>query len=392
MTQLDAVYAFVAAFVVTVLLTRPVARLARRVGAVDQPKSRGLGRGATPLLGGLALGAGVLVAGLLFLEPSPRTHDRLLGILAGGALITVVGALDDRFDLAPPVKLLGQLVAAIIPVAAGVEVTNITLPFVGAINFGNAGAPVTVVGLVAMMNVVNFSDGVDGLAAGVCAISAAAFSVIAFDLGKDYAAILAACTAGAAAGFLVFNFPPASIYMGDCGANLLGLLLGCIAVEGAVKTQAVLALVFPLVVLAVPFLDTTFVILKRMKYRRKVYIADANHFHHRFSRIGFSQRRTVAYLYLWTLLLGGFAVALRFIPYSDHHGHLNLGWSLFVAALALLVLAASVYLVYVLEILKLRRVSAMRIRRVRPEATEDEVDHDVERQMETGEFEAVNRG
>src|SRR4051794_22262491 len=121
MTQLDAVYAFVTAFAVTVLLTRPVARFARRVGAVDQPKARGLGREATPLLGGLAIGAGALVAGLLFLEPSPRTHDRLLGILAGGALITFVGAVDDRFDLAPPVKLLGQVAAAMIPVASGVE-------------------------------------------------------------------------------------------------------------------------------------------------------------------------------------------------------------------------------------------------------------------------------
>ena len=115
--------------------------------------------------------------------------------------------------------------------------------------------------------------------------------------------------------------------MGDCGSNLLGLLLGCIAVEGAVKTQAVLALLFPLVVLAVPFLDTTFVVLKRMKYRRPIYRADANHFHHRLTRIGFSQRRTVLYLYAWTILLGGFAVALRFVPYSDHHGHFHTGWT-----------------------------------------------------------------
>jgi UDP-GlcNAc:undecaprenyl-phosphate/decaprenyl-phosphate GlcNAc-1-phosphate transferase len=389
MSQLDAVYAFVSAFAVTVLLTRPVARFARGVGAVDHPKARGLGRASTPLLGGLAIGAGVLVAALAFIEPTVRTHDRLIGILAGGVLITIVGAVDDRFDLAPAVKLLGQVVAAIIPVAAGVEVGNITLPFAGAIDFGTLGAPITVVGLVAVMNVVNFSDGVDGLAAGVCAISAAAFAVIAFDLDRSYAALLAASTAGAAAGFLVFNFPPASIYMGDCGANLLGLLLGCIAVEGAVKTQAVLALMFPLVVLAVPFLDTTFVVLKRMKYRRPVYVADANHFHHRFSRIGFSQRRTVVYLYAWTLLLGGFAVALRFIPYSDHHGNLDGGWGLVVIALALVVAAASVYLVYVLEILKLRHISAVRLRRTRPHATEADVDEHVERQMETGEFEAL---
>jgi UDP-GlcNAc:undecaprenyl-phosphate GlcNAc-1-phosphate transferase len=392
MTELDAVYAFVAAFAVTALLTPLTARFARRVGAVDQPKARGLGRESTPLLGGLAVFAGALVAGLLFIETTSRTQDRFVGILAGAVLITIVGAIDDRFDLHPAVKLLGQVAAAIIPVASGVEVGNITLPFIGPIDFGSAGGPVTVVGLVAMMNVVNFSDGVDGLAAGVCAISALAFSIIAFDLDRSHAAILAACTAGAASGFLVFNFPPASIYMGDCGANLLGFLLGCIAVEGAVKTQAVLALVIPLVVLAVPFLDTTFVVLKRLKYKRRVYVADANHFHHRFSRIGFSERRTVVYLYAWTLLLGAFAVALRFIPYSDNHGHLNLGWSLVVAALALLVAAASAYLVYVLEILKLRRISAIRIRRLRPDVSETEVDEHVERQMETGEFEALERG
>jgi UDP-GlcNAc:undecaprenyl-phosphate GlcNAc-1-phosphate transferase len=141
----------------------------------------------------------------------------------------------------------------------------------------------------------------------------------------------------------------------------------------------------------VPFLDTTFVVLKRMKYKRKVYVADANHFHHRFNRIGFSERRTLVYLYAWTLLLGGFAVGLRFIPYSDNHGHLNAGWAMVVAAFALLVAAASAYLVYVLEILKLRRLSAVRIRRLRPDAAETEVDADVERQIETGEFEALER-
>jgi UDP-GlcNAc:undecaprenyl-phosphate GlcNAc-1-phosphate transferase len=391
MTKLDAVYAFVAAFAVAAALTPLTARFARRVGAVDQPKARGLGRESTPLLGGLAIYAAALVTGLIFIQTTSHTHDRFVGILVGGTLITLVGALDDRFDLHPAVKLLGQVVAAVIPVKAGVEVGNITVPFLGAVDFGSAGGPVTVVGLVAMMNVVNFSDGVDGLAAGVCAISAVAFAIIAFDLDRNHAAILAACTAGAAAGFLVHNFPPASIYMGDCGANLLGFLLGCVAVEGAVKTQAALALVIPLVVLAVPFLDTTFVVLKRMKYKRKVYVADANHFHHRFNRIGFSERKTLIYLYAWTLLLGTFAVSLRFIPYSDNHGHLNTGWAIVVAGLALVVTAASAYLVYVLEILKLRRLSAIRIRRVRPDAEQDEVDADVARQIETGEFEAVKR-
>jgi UDP-GlcNAc:undecaprenyl-phosphate GlcNAc-1-phosphate transferase len=389
MTKADAVYAFLAAFVVTALLTPVTARLARRVGAVDTPKERGLGEGSTPLLGGLAMLGGVLVASALFLNFGGVTEDRLEGILAGAVVIALVGAIDDRFDLPPGIKLAGQVVAASIPVAAGVEVTNITLPFIGAVSFGSAGGPITVVGLVAVMNIVNFSDGIDGLAAGVCAISAITFAIIAFDLNRNHAAVLAAITAGAALGFLIHNFHPASVYMGDCGSNLLGLLLGCVAVEGAVKTQAVLALLFPLVVLAVPFLDTTFVVLKRIKYRRPFYRADANHFHHRFSRIGFSQRRTVLYLYAWTILLGGFAVALRFVPYSDDHGHLDPGWTLFMVALGLLVVAASFYLVYVLEILKFKRLDTIRLRRVG--ATDAEIDADVTRRLETGEFEQVRR-
>lgn len=389
MTEADAVYAFLVAFVVAAVLTPATARLARRVGAVDQPRERGLGAGSTPLLGGLAMLGGVLIASALFFDFGGATEDRFKGILAGALVISLVGALDDRFDLLPGVKLAGQILAAVIPVASGVEVTNITLPFIGAVSFGSAGGPITVLALVGVMNVVNFSDGIDGLAAGVCAISAIAFAIIAFDLERNHAGVFAALTAGAALGFLIHNFYPASVYMGDCGSNLLGLLLGCIAVEGAVKTQAVLALLFPLVVLAVPFLDTTFVVLKRVKYRRPFYRADANHFHHRFSRIGFSERRTVLYLYAWTILLAGFAVALRFVPYSDHHGNFEVGWTLLVALIGLAVVAASFYLVYVLEILKFKRLDTIRLRRVG--ATEAEIDEDVERRLETGEFEAVRR-
>jgi UDP-GlcNAc:undecaprenyl-phosphate/decaprenyl-phosphate GlcNAc-1-phosphate transferase len=389
MSEADAVYAFFCAFAVAAVLTPLTARLARRVGAVDQPKERGLGAGSTPLLGGLAMLGGVLVASALFLDFGGATSDRFRGILAGAIVISIVGALDDRFDLPPGVKLAGQVGAAVIPVAAGVEVTNITLPFIGAVSFGSAGGPITVLALVGVMNVVNFSDGIDGLAAGVCAISAIAFSILAFDLERNHAGVFAALTAGAALGFLIHNFYPASVYMGDCGSNLLGLLLGCVAVEGAVKTQAVLALLFPLVVLAVPFLDTTFVLLKRVKYGRPVYRADANHFHHRFSRIGFSQRRTVLYLYAWTILLGGFAVALRFVPYSDHHGSFDAPWTAAVIVMGTLVVAASFYLVYVLEILKFKRLDTIRLRRTG--ASDDEIDEDVARRLETGEFEQVRR-
>jgi UDP-GlcNAc:undecaprenyl-phosphate GlcNAc-1-phosphate transferase len=379
MDELDAVFGFIVAAAVAAALTPATARFARAVGAVDEPRERGLSARATPLLGGLAILAGVLAGALLFLH----IDHQVRAILAGAALITLVGALDDRFDLPPPVKLAGQVVAAAIPVAAGVRVDNVTFPFIGPVDFGDAGGPLTVLGLVAVMNVVNFSDGIDGLAAGVCAIAGATFAVIAFDLGRDSAGVLAAIGAGAALGFLFWNFHPASVFMGDAGALLLGLLLGCVAVQGSLKTNAILALIFPLIVLTVPFLDTTFVVLKRMKYRRPVYSADRWHLHHRLSNIGFSQRRAVLYLYAWTLIQAGLALALRFVPYSDNGGNFNLGWSLVMVALGLLAVAASVYLVYVLEILKFKRGFARR----RPDATDDEVAE----QLETGEFDAVRR-
>jgi UDP-GlcNAc:undecaprenyl-phosphate/decaprenyl-phosphate GlcNAc-1-phosphate transferase len=386
MTELDALFAFGVAFAVTALLTPLTARFAVRVGAVDAPKDRGLSSGGTPLLGGVAIYAGVATAALLWLPFDGVWH----GILAAGALITAVGAADDKWELPAPVKLAGQVVAAIIVVRSGVVVNNVTLPFIGAVQFHGWGEPVTVLGLVAIMNIVNFSDGVDGLAAGLCGIVSVAFAIIAFDLpNRGAAGVLAALTAGAAFGFLVHNFHPASVFMGDAGSNLLGLLMGCVTVEASVKTQVVVSLVIPLALLAVPFLDTTFVILKRLKYRKPVYAADSEHFHHRLARIGFSQRKTVALLYAWTLLLAGFALALRFVPYSDHHGHLKTPGTVAMIGLALVVAAASVYLVYVLEILKFRRLNAMRLRLARPETTDDEIDADVERRLETGEFPAL---
>jgi UDP-GlcNAc:undecaprenyl-phosphate GlcNAc-1-phosphate transferase len=383
--EADALLGFLLAFAASALLTPPVARLARRVGAIDPARERGLGRGDTPLLGGLAILAGVLI-GTIVLSP---LSDPMEGILAGAVVIAVVGAIDDRFDIAPQWKLSGQIGAALIPVLSGVTVDSVTLPFVGPLDFGDFGDVITLVGLVAVMNVVNLSDGVDGLAAGVCAISAAAFAVIAFDLGKDQAAVLAAIICGSALGFLVHNFHPASVFMGDSGSNLLGYLLGCVVVEGSLKTNALIALIGPLLVLAVPFLDTGFVVAKRIKYRRPVYRADANHFHHRFARMGFSQRRTVAYLYVWTVAMAGLGVALRFVPYSERSGALNAGWALVMAGIFLLALLATVYLVWVLEILKLRRLREWQLRRQDPDTSEHEIVERLEKDLETGEFSAI---
>jgi UDP-GlcNAc:undecaprenyl-phosphate GlcNAc-1-phosphate transferase len=396
--EIDALYAFLLAAAVTALLTPLTMRLARAVGAVDEPRERGLSSRATPLLGGLAIFAGVVVAMLAFLPAGYGESDQLWrGVLIAAAVITVVGALDDRFDLPPLVKLAGQIAAAVIVVHYGVAVKAVTLPFAGTLHFPkagptNAGPVLTVIGLVAMMNVVNLSDGVDGLAAGVCTIIAGTLAIIAFDLDRAAPGVLAAITAGAALGFLVHNFPPASSFMGDCGANLLGLLMGVVTVEAAVKTAAVVSFVLPLILLAVPFLDTTFVVLKRLKYRRPIYAADSEHFHHRMARIGFSSRRTIAYLYAWTLMLSGLALALRFVPYSDHKGHLHTGWAFVMVGVGVLVGGASVYLIYVLEILKFSRLDTLRLRRLRPDASAAEIERGVTADLQTGEYDVVTAG
>ena len=395
----DAVLSFVVAAAVAAALTPLAARLARRVGAVDFPRERGLGQRPTPLLGGLAILAAVLVAGAIWL-PSviylPHVYGRpgnggtvhMWAVIAGACLIAAVGAVDDTRPLRPAWKLLGQVAAALIVVEGGAVVTSVTLPFVGALEFPNEGGVLSVVWLVGMMNVVNFSDGIDGLAAGICTIDGVAFSIIAFSLGVHGAGVLAALTAGAALGFLFHNFYPASVFMGDAGANLLGYLLGVVAVVGSLKTNAVVALVVPLVILVIPFLDTGFVIAKRLKYRRKPWSADANHFHHRMARIGFSQRKTVAYLYAWSCLMAGLAVSLRLITHSHRH---QAGWIAFLIALGVVCVAASVYLVYVLEIFKFKGLRAIDLRRADPAATQAEIDDQVRKDVETGEFEKIGR-
>jgi UDP-GlcNAc:undecaprenyl-phosphate GlcNAc-1-phosphate transferase len=374
------------------LLTTPVAkRLAWRIGAIDMPRERGLHQFPTPRLGGLAILAAVIAAGLVFLPHNRETT----AILIGAAVIALVGAADDLLELAADFKLVGQLLAAVIPVAAGVRVENLTLPFIGPVHLGEPlSYALTVVGLVALMNVLNFIDGVDGLAAGVCTIGAATFAAIALSLDRTAAGVLAMIVAGASLGYLRHGFAPASIFLGDTGSNLLGYLLGVVAIQGALKTNAVVALAFPLVVLAVPILDSSFVIAKRIKYGQPIYQADRWHFHHRFANIGFSARRTTLYLYGWTMTLAALALALRFVPYSDDHGHFNVGWTFVMAGFGLLALAASIYLVLVLEILKLKRWRQFQLKREKlahgePPPADTEIDAQLARELETGEFEAA---
>jgi UDP-GlcNAc:undecaprenyl-phosphate GlcNAc-1-phosphate transferase len=402
-TNQDALLAFLAALAVALVMVPLTRWLAVWAGAIDYPNERSLHTIPTPKLGGLGILGAALVAGFVWLPPDTESHAILYGAIA----IAYLGLLDDVFDLSAVPKLLGQTAAVVIPVSAGVTVENFTVPFFGRLTPGTVdllhlggttiqlGDVATVLGIVAMINVINLIDGVDGLAAGVAAISAVTLATIALSLERTAAGVLAALTAGGALGFLPWGFPPAKTFMGDTGSNLLGYLLGAVAVQGALKTNAVIALFLPLIILAVPILDTGFVVAKRLKYGRPIYKADRWHFHHRMADIGFSQRRTLLYLYCWTAVMSALALALRFVPYSDNHGHFNAFWTAVMAACLLVAIAASVYLVEVLEILKLRQTRLRQLISLRrqvgaPEPQLEEVNVAVERELETGSFPTID--
>jgi UDP-GlcNAc:undecaprenyl-phosphate/decaprenyl-phosphate GlcNAc-1-phosphate transferase len=395
-----ALIAFVVAAALAWLMVPTAEGIARRIGAIDYPNERSLHTVPTPKLSGLAILIAVVIGGTLFLPWVPLTR----AILGGAIGIALVGVADDIWDLPAATKLLGQAAAAAIPVFSGVQVASFALPFLGRIDLASVdllSAPLagnvrlshllTIVGIVGVINIINLIDGVDGLAAGVCVICATTLAVVALSLSRTSAAVIAALTAGGALGFLRHGFPPASSFMGDTGSNLLGYLLGAIAIQGALKTNAVVALLFPLVILAVPIFDTGFVIAKRIKYRRPIYRADRWHLHHRMADIGFSQRRTLAYLYGWALVMAGLALALRFVPYSDDRGSFDAAWTAVMIGCLLLAAAASVYLVITLEILKLRRKRSRDLADARGAPVADaEVDQGVARELETGSFATVD--
>jgi len=349
-TTLIPILSAIVAGLVVLAVTPLAMRLARAVGALDHPSDRRIHREPTPRLGGLAILAGFLVPVLFFLPDDPAAR----ALVVGAVLITMLGAIDDVWGLSPAVKFAGQAACAAIPVAAGLTIDHITLPVIGVGDLGVAQYPLTILWFVALVNMINFTDGMDGLASGITGLGATTFAILAASLGRADPAIMAAALAGACAAFLVYNFHPAKVFMGDAGSMLLGFVIAGVAVSGVMKSAAAIAVVAPLIILAIPILDTSFVILKRLKYGLPVYNADRSHFHHRFFTIGWSQRKTVLALYAWCALMGAAAITLRFVSYRDPDGSLDLSGTLVLSATALVAIAASVYLVYVLEILKWR--------------------------------------
>jgi UDP-GlcNAc:undecaprenyl-phosphate/decaprenyl-phosphate GlcNAc-1-phosphate transferase len=366
----DAVWAFLSAAGIVLALTPLLMRLAPRIGGVDEGGDRPrVHTRPVPRIGGLAIVAGILIPAAFFVDLSGPYR----GILLGTLLVALLGLVDDLRGISPGVKFLAVCAIALIPVAGfGIVLEGFSLPVLGTHEFGWLAYPVTILWIAALANLVNLIDGMDALASGIVSIAAFSFALLAASFGRVDAAILAAAICGATLAFLRHNYHPAKIFMGDSGSLALGFLLATVAVEGVLKTAATIALVAPLLVLAVPILDTSFVVLKRLKYGRNPFVADQNHFYHRFMRIGLSQRQTAAYLHAWAALVAAWAILLRFVP-PRPGGHWDLDNALLAGGVGLVVVAASVWMIYSLEILKARHLKVLGLGR---EAEEPEPEQD----------------
>lgn len=288
--------AFLIAFVLTYVLTPVVERLALRFGAVAVPVPRSIHTRPTPHLGGLAIFVAFVASVLLVRSwPDPQT----LRILAGSFLAVVLGAVDDFRDLSPRSKLLGQIVVACVLVGLGIRIQFLTNPFGGLIFLKDWSYPVSVLWIVAVMNVVNLADGLDGLAAGICSMAALAALFVASRTGMTNVVILTAALAGSAIGFLPHNFNPAKIFMGDTGSMFLGFTLAAISVQGALKQTTTVALLVPIVALGLPITDTALAIYRRLRAGRPIGQADKGHIHHRLLALGLSQKKAV--LLMWAV-------------------------------------------------------------------------------------------
>lgn len=306
------ILSFVCAFVCAFASTPLVKKLARKIGAIDVPKDdRRMHTDAIPLIGGLAICLGFLISTLIFTPvDSITTYKKIAAILCGALIMVVLGVFDDKYALSAKFKLAVQIVAAAIPVIAGVKIERIMLPFMesGGIEFGWMAYPITILWIVALTNAVNLIDGLDGLAAGVSAIASISMLLIALMQGNYPIAVMSAALVGSCFGFLPYNFSPASIFMGDTGSTFLGFVMASLSVLGLFKIHAIISFAVPFIAFGIPIFDTSFAIFRRIKEHRPIMSPDRGHLHHRLVDMGFTHKQAVLIIYAICVILGAVAV------------------------------------------------------------------------------------
>lgn len=327
MNWVECIALLLVAVLATVLLVPLAKRIAVKFDAIDYPAARRVNMVPVPRMGGVAIFGGlvialaVLMAGDYFLgwtNPFVSQSDlsvNYLGMALGVVVMFGVGVIDDIVDLKPKPKLLGQIIAACIVAGSGVLLSSIHNPLgEGYIEFGWIAYPLTVFYLVAFANIINLIDGLDGLAAGITAISAMTIFVFSVLTNRVDAAFMSIALFGVCVGFLRYNFHPASIFMGDSGALLLGFLLGIVSLFAVARSALFVSLLVPILAAGVPIMDTALAILRRKRAHRPIDEADRGHIHHRLLEAGFSQRATVLIMWGWTAIL---AICAVFITELD---------------------------------------------------------------------------
>ncbi|MDP4125940.1 MAG: MraY family glycosyltransferase [Bacillota bacterium] len=302
---------FVIALIIAVLATPVSMRLASLWGAIAYPGGRHVHSRPIPRLGGLAIYAAFWIAVVITQE----WDKSIWGLFIGSTILLVVGIWDDVYEIRPLVKLFWQIFAAAVLLFFDFSMDFISLPFFGSIHFGALGLSaigfiLVIFWVVGLVNTVNISDGLDGLAAGICFMVAlllfwSANQIVQTSVAPAH---LTLALAGAILGFLFFNFPPARVFMGDSGSMFLGYIIGGISIMGLLKTATILGLVFPLLVLGMPVTDLTFAIIRRKLRGQSIAAADRGHLHHRLLDAGLTQRQAVLSMYGISACFGGAAV------------------------------------------------------------------------------------
>ncbi|ACM20493.1 UDP-N-acetylglucosamine--undecaprenyl-phosphate N-acetylglucosaminephosphotransferase, putative [Geotalea daltonii FRC-32] len=305
-------YIFISALMTSVILIPPISRLAIRVGGIDKPDERKVHCDETPRLGGIAIFSAFLFSTLFFCD----IDRQIKGFLSGAVIIFLTGLADDLTNLSPKQKFLGEIIAAAVAViVGGLELSSLGNPFgLGQITLGPLAIPFTIFAVVGVTNAVNLLDGLDGLAAGGTAIACLAFGTLAYQTGNHSLLALDAALLAAIVGFLRYNTYPATIFMGDSGSLFLGYCMGIFSVMLVTTAAAEISVFVPLVVLAVPIIDTLVVMSNRLFKGKKIFSPDKSHIHHRLLDLGIGHKYCVILVYGISYFLSLFAVVCYRFP------------------------------------------------------------------------------
>jgi UDP-GlcNAc:undecaprenyl-phosphate/decaprenyl-phosphate GlcNAc-1-phosphate transferase len=287
-------------FISSILLTPLVKKLAFKIGATDRPNHRKVHQKIMPRLGGLAIYLSFII-GMLVIRPGGQYATP---IIIGSIIIVVTGILDDIMELSAKVKFIAQIAAAgLVVIWGGVHVQFINLPFGGQVEFGYLSIPLTIIWIVGITNAINLIDGLDGLAAGVSSIALITISGMAIIMGDGYVTAVASIVLASTLGFLLYNFHPAKIFMGDTGALFLGYMISVLSLLGF-KNVTLISFIVPIIILGVPISDTFFAIIRRIVNKKPLSAPDKSHLHHCLLRAGFTHRQTVLMIYAMAAFFG----------------------------------------------------------------------------------------